>query len=197
MTASVVVPPAIRTGRVIDLDLRAIELALAALAQGPGDVAVNLSAQSIRRPIFLRRLGDVLRQASPGCAQRLWLEVDELGLREAPDELRRLSELIQPHGCRLGIEHFGQQFATLVQLPRLKLDYVKLDRGFCVGLHDDPGRQAFARTVRQICSARGVRLIGEGLSDARDLEQLQQLGFDGVTGPLVTSMRARSTEPVA
>jgi len=179
------IPPAIRTGRVVDLDLRAVELALAELACSDGDVAVNVSSHSIRRPIFLRRIKEMLDGAG-GAASRLWIEVDETGLTESLDELQRLGAALRSFGCRLGIEHFGRQFATLPRLGRLGVNYLKLGREYGVGVHAQAGQQAFVRAIVGVAGAMDIEVIAEGLDDARDLAALEALGVGGATGPLVS-----------
>ncbi|MBW8830150.1 MAG: EAL domain-containing protein [Burkholderiales bacterium] len=185
MPASAFIPPAIRTGRVVDLDLRAIQLALAELARCDGDVAVNVSPHSICRPIFQRRVEQILSGAGAD-ASRLWIEVDEMGLSESLDELLRFSAATRAFGCKVGIEHFGHRFSFLARLGRTGVSFIKLDREFCVGAHAQTGQQAFVRAVVDVASAMCVQVIADGLDDARDLRVLEDLGVGGATGPLVS-----------
>ena len=186
MPAAAFIPPAIRTGRVTDLDLRAVELALAELARSPGDVAVNVSPHSILRPIFQRRVEEML-QGAGAAASRLWIEVDELGLSESLDELQRFALSMKTLGCKVGIDHFGSRIFALPRLGRMGIGYIKLDREYGVGVHDQPGQRAFVRAIVEVSAAMGVKVIAEGLNDARDLSVLEEVGVDGATGPLVSS----------
>jgi len=186
MPAAAFIPPAIRTGRVTDLDLRAVELALAELARSPGDVAVNVSPHSILRPIFQRRVEEML-QGAGAVASRLWIEIDELGLSESLDELQRFALSMKTFGCKVGIDHFGSRIFALPRLGRMGVGYVKLDREYGIGVHAQPGQRAFVRAIVDVSAAMGVKVIAEGLNDARDLSVLEELGVDGATGPLVSS----------
>lgn len=186
------IPPAIRTGRVVDLDLRAVELALAELARSDGDVAVNVSSHSIRRPIFQRRVEQMLARAGAD-ASRLWFEVDETGLSDSLDELLRFSAAVQGLGCKVGIEHFGQRLSALARLGRTGVSYVKVDRGFCVGAQAQAGQRAFVRAIVDVARATGILVIAEGLDDEHDLKALEELGVGGATGPLVSRMASLVT----
>lgn len=184
LPAQAFIPPAIRTGRVIDLDVRAIELALAELAGSSDEIAVNISPHSLRRPIFLRRVRELLSRRA-GVAARLWIEVDEVGLDGASDDLRRFAEMLEPFGCKLGIEHFGQQMAAFVRLRSTRLHYLKLDRSFCIDVHASVSQQAYTRVVVDVARGAGAMVIGEGVNDPRDAQMLESLGCIGWTGPWV------------
>ncbi|MBY0573470.1 MAG: EAL domain-containing protein [Undibacterium sp.] len=168
------------------LDLVAIKLALEELSRSENinDIAVNLSAQSIRNDDFRKQLRAML-MSKPAAAKRLWLEVPENGVFANLASFRSFHHDIAPSGCKLGLEHFGKQFDKINLLHDFKLDYVKIDSGFVRHLELNDGNQAFIKGVGVIMHRLGLQIYAEGVSSVPELKCLADLGIDGVTGPEV------------
>lgn len=179
LPAELVLPPAIRSGRIVHIDLRVIELALQHLGEHEGDLAVHVSIQSVRHPFFLRRLNELLSQAGVN-ACRLWFEVPESGMADAVDELLRLAKVLHQHSCRLGISHFGQQLATMPKHGKLRIDYIKLDARFCKGVHTDIPMQRFVQLVVRLANELNIIALGCGTDDIRDKRTLAMLRVVGM-----------------
>ena len=189
MTGSKVVPPALRTGRIMDLDLRVIELALVELKADPqaSDVAVNVSPQSLARPLFVERLGAVLAQAG-SAASRLWIEVDESVLNNAAQDLNDLAALLKAHGTRLGIDHFQSQWTQAFELPQRGVCFVKLDASLCHGmaarLEKSPSGRDHAGVLRALLgSTDACHVIATGLRQVADVQAAWHRQLDAASGP--------------
>jgi predicted signal transduction protein with EAL and GGDEF domain len=196
MTGARVVPPALRTGRIMDLDLRVIELALVELAAHPqaSDLSVNVSPQSLARPLFVERLRAVLANA-PAVASRLWIEVDEAILGHVPEDLDALLSLTKPFGMRVGLDHFQSQWTQAFQLPARGVSFIKLDAGLCVGLAarggglPSRGRHDFASVLRGLLGdSAPCQVIATGLKKASDVSAAWDANFDAATGPELTRL---------
>ena len=183
---STFVPPAIRTARIVDIDLRAVELGLARIDASEHSVAVNIAPQSIRRPYFVQRVEALLVAAGPR-ARRLWIEVSEWGLMEHASDLESFSNTVRRHGVKIGIDHFGIAFSALPTLHHLHIDYVKLDARFCNGAASDLGKQQYAKLVVELASALGIDVLAQGLGRPDDVNALLAMGVRAVTGPIVTA----------
>ncbi len=168
------------------LDLSAVALGLAELADKPGmkGLAVNLSASSLQDKDFRVKLQSQLRQHGEP-ARRLWLEVAENGALSHFDDFRDLCRELKACGCRVGIEHFGRQFSQIGLLHDLGLDYIKVDASFVRGLESNPGNQAFLKGLCSIIHGIGIQVIAEGVVSEAELQALAGVGFDGATGPAV------------
>jgi len=186
------VAPAIRCGRIADLDLKAIGLALTELgrsaAEGGADnaggmVAVNIAAQSALRPIFQRQLAALL-VAQPGLSHRLRLEV-----RESPRAattaraVEQLCRTVAPFGCRVGIDHFGINLSALSLLRSQQVAYVKL-APTVVDAATRPGpARAFIGLLVELAARTGVQVLAGGVATAEAGVVLAGLGVQGFTGP--------------
>jgi EAL domain-containing protein (putative c-di-GMP-specific phosphodiesterase class I)/GGDEF domain-containing protein len=189
LSASAFIPPAIRTARICDLDLRAVELALVRIEQEPVSLAVNMSPHSLARPFFVKRVIEILDRAGP-LARRLWIEVSELGLIDHRKDLEAFSVQVRPRGVKIGIDHFGISFSALPTLHHPLVDYVKLDQRFCVNLSHAIGQQQFVRQVVDLCTALSIKVIGQGIRRGADADAMLSMGACAVTGPAVTAALA-------
>jgi EAL domain-containing protein (putative c-di-GMP-specific phosphodiesterase class I)/GGDEF domain-containing protein len=180
-------PAVLRQGRQVELDLLALELALARLGQVQEDVALNLSASSLYDPRFLAGCASRLAQAG-GKAARLWLEVSERTLMDEQGiaALSALSSLTRQYCCKLGVEHFGRYFAAMPRLHEVQVDYVKLDGAFVAGIDTHEGNQRFVQAVVNVARSLDMLVIAERVSNEAEWDALVRLGLDGVTGPAVT-----------
>ena len=178
-------PMAIRHKITSSLDLEVIQLALQTLQVSPGDLAVNLFAETIADWGFRNRLHDLLSRY-PELSPRLWIEVSEYGVFRQIEAFRDLARTIKPLGCRIGVEHFGHRFEEIDQLADLGLDYLKIDSSFIRAIDQNPGNQNFLKGLCKMAHSIGVSVIAEGVQTNEELMALPHLGFDGVTGPAVS-----------
>lgn len=175
-------PMAARLGLTAPIDLQVVRLALQHLNANAGDLAINLSAETIVDANFLRKLV-LLLQANPGVCKRLLLEVPEYGVFRQFDAFSALTRCVKPMGCRVGIEYFGQRFAEGDKLASLGLDYIKIHPGYVHGVADNPGNQEFLTGLCRMARNFGIAVIALGVESEAELPLLASLGFDGVTGP--------------
>jgi EAL domain-containing protein (putative c-di-GMP-specific phosphodiesterase class I)/GGDEF domain-containing protein len=187
MTGAKVVPPAMRTGRIMDLDLRVIELALVELRAHPAapDAAVNVSPQSLARPLFLERL-QVLLDGAGAAASRLWIEVDESVLADDHGELSALAMMLSASQTRLGIDHFSAAWTQAFDLPTRGISFVKLDASLCVTVAALSARRDFPKALRGLLGTQPCLVIATGLRQVGHVTAAWASDFDAATGPALT-----------
>lgn len=179
------VAPAIRCGRIADLDLKAIGLALTTLGRSVGSLAVNIAAQSAMRPIFQRQLAALLA-GQPALAPRLALEV-----RESPRAattaraVEQLCRTVAPFGCRVGIDHFGINLSALSLLSSPGVAYVKLASRVVGDAAQDGRTRAFIGLLVELCGRTGVQVLAGDVATPEAARALAALGVQGFTGPAV------------
>lgn len=178
-------PYALHLGLMAEIDLRVVRLALRQIMQDGGAVAVNLSADSIRSADFRRRLLAEIEAAGARVADRLWLEVNEFGLRDEMEILAGFAAQVSRLGCKVGIEHFGRHLGNLPKLYELPLHYLKIDGSFVHELDAHPGNQHLIRAIAGIAGGLGLLTVAEQVTTEAEWQVLQELGIDGGTGPLM------------
>jgi diguanylate cyclase (GGDEF)-like protein len=166
------------------VDLAALELALAAIIQDGFPRAVHASLVSIQSPAFVAEVAARLR-AAPEAARRLSIECAEGPWPTALAPLTAAALAWCPLGVRLGVEHAG---ATPQQLPGLHdagIAYVKVDARHLRGVSGNEAVYGYAQSLVALIHGLGLTALAEGIDDERDLGALWALGFDGATGPAV------------
>ena len=185
LAAGQIMPMASRVGLTGELDLAAVDLALERVRAGDSAVAVNLAAESAESDAFRREL---LRRLQSGTlAGRLALEVSEHGLLRHFAAVRSLREAMAGSGCAFGVEHVGRRFGEITRLQELGLDYIKVDASFIRGIDANRENREFLEGLASIAHGMGAKVIAEGVQSSAELAALPTLGFDGATGPAVTS----------
>lgn len=182
------VPWVARLGLLPRLDSQVTSRALEALAKTPESgkvLAVNVSAEAIIDPTFRQELMQKLKAAGP-TARRLALECHESCAVRHPAEFRAWCSELHSVGCQVGLERVGTEFSHIPNLQNLGLDYVKVDSALIHNLHQEPGNQAFVRSLCSIGHALGIIMIAQGVTSQEEKDATQSVGLDAVTGQAVT-----------
>ncbi len=184
LSAGDFMPMAANLNLTAPIDLNVVKLAIEHLRQARGDVAVNLSAETIADFGFRNQLVQLL-QGYPDLCRRLLFEVPEYGVFRQFDAFRDLVRSLKGLGCRVGIEYFGQRFAESNKLADLGLDYIKVHPSYIQGIDTHEGNQEFLKGLCHVAHTLGITVIALGVDKKDDLPLLTRLGFDGATGPAV------------
>ena len=169
-------------------DERALALALTAIARDGVARCINVAAQSAESAEFVATVTHRLA-AEPDLACRLWIDLPEALALDQPLLVRALSRRWRPLGVMLGLEHAGQGLARIPQLIDLGLDCVRIDSRFVNGLAG-PGAADARRHLQSLVKllhAVGLLVTAEGVRAADDLAALWSLGFDAVTGTVMSA----------
>jgi EAL domain-containing protein (putative c-di-GMP-specific phosphodiesterase class I) len=82
----------------------------------------------------------------------------------------------------MSIDDFGTGFSSLVQLRRLPVDFLKIDRSFIQGVGVNPEDTAIVSGIISLARAWGMKVVGEGVETERQLKSLRSMGCDLVQG---------------
>jgi diguanylate cyclase (GGDEF)-like protein len=149
----------------------------------PVRVAVNVSAQQVRRRTFVEQ---VLAAAQPCLGERcgIDLEITETGLlHDVEGASRKLREL-RAAGVRVALDDFGTGYSSLGLLSKLPVDLVKIDRSFITGLPEDKASVTLVSSVIGLASAFGLKVVAEGVETEGQLGMLRDMGCDQSQGYL-------------
>lgn len=103
-----------------------------------------------------------------------------------PDGERTMTTLrdLKALGVHLTIDDFGTGYSSLSCLKDLPLSTLKLDRSFVNSISADRGNQAVSKAIVALAHNLNMRVIGEGVETADQLEYLRSLRCDEVQGYL-------------
>lgn len=184
LTAGDFMPMAARLDLAGTIDLSVVHQALDLLQSQPGDLAINLSSETMSEWNFRNKLTELLRQHS-GLCSRLWFEVPEYGAFREYEAFRDLCRMLKQLGCKIGIEHFGQRFNEIQNLSDLGLDYLKVDSSLVRDIAQNHDNQQILKGLCRMAHGIGVLTIAVGVQNASEQSALIELGFDGLTGPYI------------
>jgi len=109
---------------------------------------------------------------------RIVFEVAEsTALVEAERSMAILTRL-KGLGAQISLDDFGSGFTSLVNLKRLPIDEIKIDRPFVNGLLEDAGDQAIVRSAIALGHNFGFRVVAEGIERPEVRDALAGLGCD-------------------
>jgi len=178
-------PWAVRLGLIGRIDRIAVQTALDRIGSGTESVAVTISAQTLQDGHFVAELITLLR-ANPDRVERLWMEVAEEGAIRNPVAFRAFCLAVKPFASKIGIKHAGPHFSALGDLHDLGLDYLKVDTSLLRDIDQNEGNQSFVRSLVMLAHTLGFIVIAEGIDRPEQRAILADLGFDGLSGPLIS-----------
>jgi EAL domain-containing protein (putative c-di-GMP-specific phosphodiesterase class I) len=155
-------------GLLAELELAAIELALAELDRVPDGtyLSVNLSPETVCSTELAALLDDR--------AERVVLEMTEGPLGDEQQVVACLRSL-RERGTRLAIDDVGAGYAGLGRVVVLSPDFIKLDRSVVAGVATDPFRRSLIERLMSFSDDVGIGVIAEGIETQADLEELRLL----------------------
>ncbi|MEN5238521.1 MULTISPECIES: putative bifunctional diguanylate cyclase/phosphodiesterase [Pseudomonas] len=184
------IPLAERTGLIIPLGERVLELACAQLAQWraqdllPGPLAINVAALQIERSDYVSALACALElHGLP--ANLLEVEITESLLMESQQQACAVLAQLQAMGVATAVDDFGTGYSSLAYLRALPIDHLKIDRAFIKDLPGDDDAVAIARAIIDLGHALGFRITAEGIETQEQYDFLRNAGCDQGQGFLL------------
>ena len=167
-------------GRALDLELKAVRAALAALDRLPHDIhlAFNVSAVTLCSV----QLDELLAEVPPG---RVVVELTEHAQVEDVVQARAAIGRLRERGVAVASDDTGAGYAGLVQLVDLGPSVVKLDRAIVSSVDRDPVRHALVAAATTFARSVGATLVAEGIETEGELAALRAIGVHHGQGYLL------------
>jgi diguanylate cyclase (GGDEF)-like protein len=179
------IPLAEETGLIVPLGAWVLDQAcqqLAAWEAGdqrhpPLGLSVNLSPRQLRHPELPSRVAQALTSSGLD-PHRLTLEITESSMVDDLGTAEATLQALRGLGVHVAVDDFGTGFSALGALKHYPVDSLKIDRSFVDGLGRDAQDTAIVHAVIAFAKTLGLRVTGEGIETAEQLEQLRALGCD-------------------
>lgn len=162
-----------------ELELLAVEQALARLAELPP--ATSLSINACPDVIADPRFGPVLA-ASGAPLDRVVVEITEHIRIDQYEPLQRALARLRGSGVRVAVDDAGAGFASLSHVLRLRPDVVKLDRSLVSGVDGDRARRTLITALGLLALDIGASVTAEGVETSAELAALADLGVESAQG---------------
>ena len=184
-------------GRGTELELLAVERAIAQFAALPNDALVSLNvspgvARTAALEASLARL--------PG--SRTVLELTEHSRIRDYEPLQRCLDRYRERGVRIAVDDAGAGYAGLQHILNLRPDVIKLDLMLVRNVDTDPARRALCACLVRFADEIGAEVVAEGIETAAEFETVRSLGIRWGQGfflgrPVQLSSSVSSQEVVA
>jgi EAL domain-containing protein (putative c-di-GMP-specific phosphodiesterase class I) len=118
-------------------------------------------------------------------AGRVVLEITERHSVSNLNDLRTTVARLRELGFRIAVDDLGAGYAGLTSFALLEPDIVKIDMSLVRDIDKVPVKQRLVRSITSLCLDMNIRVVGEGVETAPELETLRELGCDLVQGYLL------------
>ena len=144
-------------------------------------VSVNLSGRDLldqNLPVFILQL---LRDHDLA-PRYLTVEITEEALVRDFARATLVLQCLRDLGVRVSIDDFGTKYSSLVQLKRLPVDELKIDRAFVMELPQDRDDAAIVRSTLDLAHSLGLEVVAEGVESPAALDWLAAHGCERAQG---------------
>jgi diguanylate cyclase (GGDEF)-like protein len=144
-------------------------------------VSVNLSPRSLTDRELPRRIGQLLRSHDVA-PESLQLEITESRAVPAGRGTASVADELRAMGVSIAIDDFGTGFSSLVQLQRLPVDEIKIDRSFVAMMGQSESDTAIVRSTIDLARNLGLHVTAEGVETEAARAQLAAMGCELAQG---------------
>ncbi|MFL6099490.1 MAG: putative bifunctional diguanylate cyclase/phosphodiesterase [Actinomycetales bacterium] len=145
------------------------------------DLAVNLAPRTLLDPTLPNRVTRLLAQHRIP-PQFLRLELTERTLLADPSRAIGTMQRLTHAGVRLSIDDFGTGYFSMSHIKQLPVDQIKIDRSFVTDMLESRHDNVMVRSLIELAHSLGLRVVAEGVEDAKTLQALSDLGADQAQG---------------
>lgn len=151
----------------------------------PGRLFVNLSPGSLLDASFTPD-AMLAALANAGIASKqVVIEITESTPTLDYARLRQVVTDLHAAGIEVAIDDLGEGFSSLRLWSELKPAFVKIDKHFIAGIHQDPHKIQFVRSIKLLAEGAHSHVIAEGVETPSELAVLKDLGIRFAQGYLI------------
>ncbi len=148
-----------------------------AVGEGPGRVAVNVSARQLQDRYFPQRVAAILRDTGVD-PRALELEVTESVALGDTERSAEAIARIRALGLEFAIDDFGAGYSSLHALEFIPARVLKLDRSLTRALRSNRRQTAIVSAAIDLGHKLGMQVLAEGIEGLEQAETLRELGCD-------------------
>ena len=146
-------------------------------------IAINISAQNLRRLDFPERMSSYFERAGVP-ASTIKLEITETASMSAHQSTLDTLVRLRLKGYQLAIDDFGTGFTSIAMLRRLPFSELKIDRSFVSDIATSEDAFAIAGGIVALGRSMGLKTVAEGVETEDVMKVVKSLGTDAAQGYL-------------
>ena len=171
---SQLIPASERLNLIPEVDKLVATLVFKKLSQAKCDVAINIANASLANSHFRTWLVAQLNQNTALCT-KLVFEFEDSALIHHKDDTISFCKTLMTLGCRVTIEHFGENLASLAGLRAIQPHFVKISGKLTKDIHTDKDNQLFVSSLLSIARGLNINVIAELVENEAESVALTQL----------------------
>lgn len=140
-------------------------------------VSMNISARNLHDLSLPDTLSDLCAELDVP-TDSIILELTETAAMENAATTLDVLTRFRIKGFHLSIDDFGTGYSSLVQLQRLPVSELKIDRAFVMNLSQNTTSRVIAQTVSAMGKSLGLSVTAEGVEDESAVGILREMGCD-------------------
>jgi EAL domain-containing protein (putative c-di-GMP-specific phosphodiesterase class I) len=148
-------------------------------------VAVNAPASVLQQHDIFPRI-DTIRNRHGERRPRLMIEVTETEAMGDPVRMMEVLSRLRLAGVELSIDDFGTGYSSLIELQRLPISHLKIDKSFVLASIAETDAAAITRAVIELGHALGVSVVAEGVETIELWRRLSDWNCDSAQGYFVS-----------
>jgi EAL domain-containing protein (putative c-di-GMP-specific phosphodiesterase class I)/GGDEF domain-containing protein len=151
----------------------------------PGKLFLNVSPDSLMEPGHQPGRTLQLLQAYGIPPSQVVIELTE---QSPTDDFALLDTALHHYramGFSIALDDLGAGYSSLRLWSELRPDYVKIDRHFIDGIHQDAVKREFVGSILKMAKASRAQVIAEGIELPEELSVLAEMGVDLLQGYLL------------
>jgi len=175
-------------GRLSELELACRKSACRAFSEHrlEGKLFLNVSPDSLLEPTHQPGRTLQLLQNYGIPPSQVVIELTEQSPTEDFSLLYTALHHYRAMGFSIALDDLGAGYSSLRLWSELRPDYVKIDRHFIDGIHQDAVKREFVGSILQMAKASRAQVIAEGIELAEELTVLAEMGVDLLQGYLLS-----------
>ena len=180
------IPLAEETGEIVAIGNWSLQTACRQLGRWhraglPLKLAINVSARQLLDEAYVERVKAMLGDNGLNAGD-LEFEITESTTVHDYPMVNGMLIALGDLGASIAIDDFGTGYSSLLQLKRLPIDRLKIDRSFVEGLPEDGISSAMVEAIIAMARALGLETIAEGVETQAQLDALAALGCEEAQG---------------
>lgn len=141
-----------------------------------GMVTINLSAFDIASEQFRRNLMARLK-SYPEPSKIIFEILEDEGFKDI-EVLKKFIKDIETYGAKIAIDDFGSGYSNLVELVKIKPDYIKVDGEIIKDVHRNIQNCIVLETIVSLAKRLSVQLVAEFVENIEIQNKMEEMGID-------------------
>ena len=142
---------------------------------------INVSPRQLLKPDFADQLVGNL-ELNQVDAENFSLEITEWTAIQHYERYIPVLESLRSSGIAVELDDFGTGHSSLVNLHKLPIDTLKIDRDFVRTISDNPVSQEIVRSIVLLARSLNMSVVAEGVENIQQLKLLREMDCEYCQG---------------